>query len=86
MLASFRLEKWPLTGPGVVIRQADHRRIYLDYEGPISGNRGHVRRVAGGECELHARTDRILEVTLQTTPAPAHLLLEQIERDRWSCK
>jgi hypothetical protein len=23
---------------------ADHRRVYLDYEGPISGNRGHVLR------------------------------------------
>jgi hypothetical protein len=25
-----------------------HRRRYLDYEGPISGNRGHVQRVASG--------------------------------------
>ena len=27
---------------------APHRRIYLDYEGPISGGRGTVRRVAAG--------------------------------------
>lgn len=26
----------------------DHRMIYLEYEGPISGDRGHVRRVAEG--------------------------------------
>ena len=27
---------------------SDHRRIYLDYEGEISGNRGQVRRVDMG--------------------------------------
>lgn len=27
---------------------APHRRIYLDYEGPVSGGRGAVRRVAAG--------------------------------------
>jgi len=27
----------------------DHRRIYLDYEGPVSGDRGHVTRLDRGE-------------------------------------
>src|SRR4051812_1567314 len=27
---------------------ADHRLAYLAYEGPVSGQRGHVRRVAEG--------------------------------------
>jgi DNA polymerase Ligase (LigD) len=26
----------------------DHRRIYLEYEGEVSGDRGNVRRVAAG--------------------------------------
>ena len=30
----------------------NHRRAYLDYEGPISGDRGSVRRVAAGMFEL----------------------------------
>ena len=30
----------------------DHRRLYLDYEGPISGDRGTVRSVARGRCEI----------------------------------
>ena len=29
-------------------RIANHRRHYLDYEGPVSGGRGHVTRVAAG--------------------------------------
>jgi len=33
-------------------RIADHRRAYLTYEGPISGGRGTVRRVAAGRAEI----------------------------------
>ena len=29
-------------------RLADHRLTYLDYEGPVSGNRGSVRRLDAG--------------------------------------
>lgn len=36
-------------------RLPDHRRIYLEYEGPISGDRGRVDRVASG---------RVLEAAL----------------------
>lgn len=31
-------------------RLPDHRSQYLDYEGPISGNRGEVRRLLAGTC------------------------------------
>ncbi|MCP4170806.1 MAG: hypothetical protein GY758_08565 [Fuerstiella sp.] len=30
----------------------DHRLIYLDYEGPVSNNRGVVTRVASGEFSV----------------------------------
>lgn len=30
----------------------DHRREYLDYEGPVSGDRGHVTRWDGGTFEI----------------------------------
>ena len=33
-------------------RLADHRRAYLDYEGPVSGGRGHVTRVDRGTYVL----------------------------------
>ena len=32
----------------VAIRLPDHRLAYLDYEGPVSRDRGHVRRVEEG--------------------------------------
>lgn len=36
-------------------RMGDHRRVYLEYEGEISGGRGHVRRVASGT--VHEMTE-----------------------------
>ncbi len=35
----------------------DHRLAYLDFEGPLSGNRGSVRRCDGGDYRL-LREDR----------------------------
>jgi hypothetical protein len=44
-------------------RIADHRRVYLQYEGDITGNRGRVERVAAGECEVELPSP-IIRVTL----------------------
>lgn len=49
-LRTWRLAQPPL--PGELIRAeplGNHRRAYLDYEGPLSGNRGSVRRCDAGE-------------------------------------
>lgn len=41
-------------------RIADHRRHYLTYEGPVSGDRGYVRRVdAGGLRAEQIAEDRL---------------------------
>jgi hypothetical protein len=43
-------EQW---GPVVpAVRLPDHRRLYLEYEGEISGNRGHVTWVDEGTAEV----------------------------------
>jgi hypothetical protein len=42
-------------------RMADHRRLYLDYEGPISGGRGEVRRIACGEWVLEVEGAEVVE-------------------------
>ncbi len=46
-------------------RIADHRRLYLDYEGPISGGRGEVRRIAAGDAEIVTETGESLEVRIR---------------------
>jgi hypothetical protein len=34
----------------------DHRLAYLDYEGPVSGDRGSVERIAEGTCVFIERS------------------------------
>lgn len=42
--------EWPIRCE----RIGDHRRSYLDYEGPVSGDRGTVTRIDRGRLELEA--------------------------------
>lgn len=41
-----------------------HRLAYLDYEGPVSGDRGHVTRSDSGEYEVIAWEQDALELEL----------------------
>jgi hypothetical protein len=53
-LVSWRLQREPVTPcdlPLEADRISDHRIAYLDYEGPISDDRGHVIRVDSGTIE-----------------------------------
>ncbi len=80
LLATWRCDAWPITAPLILLRQSDHRRIYLDYEGPISGNRGQVRRVDGGPCcvaELSADHWQVARAGAMT------LDLVRLDGDRW---
>lgn len=44
-------------------RLPDHRLRYLDYEGPVSGDRGHVVRWDRGECRIErASEDELLAI------------------------
>jgi hypothetical protein len=52
VLATWRLPLEPRDAtclPMTVHRIGDHRKAYLDYEGPVSRNRGYVTRVDQGE-------------------------------------
>jgi len=58
-LASWRCAHWPPRPADAFMPLGDHRRDYLDYEGPVSGSRGHVRRVAAGRVQsIAASTDQ----------------------------
>lgn len=49
-LWTWRLDANPQTLAACrAVRIADHRSMYLDYEGPVSGDRGKVKRIAAGE-------------------------------------
>ena len=42
----------------------DHRRHYLDYEGPVSDDRGSVSRQDEGRFEWLQRSDQLISVAL----------------------
>ncbi|USN97883.1 MAG: hypothetical protein H6810_06710 [Phycisphaeraceae bacterium] len=64
-------------------RLADHRAVYLDFEGPISGGRGTVHRIWSKACRvLIATADRI--VVQMDGPMPATFVLIRREGARWT--
>ncbi len=44
--------KGPASLPIPARRIGDHRKAYLEYEGPVSGGRGTVRRIDRGTVEI----------------------------------
>jgi hypothetical protein len=80
-LKTWRLNSldWPQEG----IESADHRLMYLDYEGPVSGRRGDVRRVEQGTYE-EARWDRdAIQVSLRGGSGARELRFERLPDGRW---
>lgn len=51
-LTSLRCPRWPLMLGDVLDELPEHRRAYLEYEGPISRDRGSVTRVEDGEVRV----------------------------------
>lgn len=51
-LRTWRLSAPPESGEVTVVALGDHRLVYLDYEGEISGGRGTVARHASGRYVL----------------------------------
>ncbi len=55
----------------------DHRLAYLDYEGPVSRDRGTVTRWDEGQCQLLTLTESRCEVRLDGRRLACHVLLRQ---------
>lgn len=65
-LPTWRLARDPRTAAGEIPaeRIGDHRRVYLEFEGEISGGRGIVRRVERGLATIARLAGDELTVTL----------------------
>jgi hypothetical protein len=71
-----------LPAPGKLIQAealSDHRLAYLDYEGPVSDNRGSVSRVDEGEYEVLADSAGLWHVRLAGKALSGKLELRQLE-------
>src|SRR5262245_26836686 len=63
-LTTFRTPVWPLAEGTVLTALGEHRREYLSYEGPVSGDRGAVRQVASGRFRWLKREQRVSMIRL----------------------
>ncbi len=65
-LGTVRCSDWPPVEGMMIERIGDHRRSYLEYEGPVSGNRGEVARIEAGVCSVEADRDDSLVLRLSS--------------------
>jgi len=61
----------------------DHRLIYLDYEGPISGGRGDVRRWDHGTFDVIEDTPGCWQLELRGMRWIGTVTLREVEPQRW---
>jgi hypothetical protein len=82
------LRTWRLNAPPVAcqIVLAEpigvHRPIYLDYEGPVSGGRGTVRRWDAGTYHDLTERDGLAEFGLRGTKVRGHCSIRR-DGDAW---
>jgi len=81
-LATWRSPAWPITGPTTLEQLADHRREYLEYEGPISGGRGSVRRIESGTFSISDSPDGGKLIKWDQISVPP-LTLRRLGENRW---
>lgn len=86
MLATWRSEIWPIDRPTPLTRLRDHRRLYLEYEGQLSGQRGTVYRVAEGNCEVDVGERGVWTIRLLSGAKPQELVFQQISTEQWEAQ
>lgn len=85
-LRSWALLEQPDLAPSQNVEAiGDHRPAYLDYEGPVSGDRGDVRRVDGGELQwlVDSASEVIAILRGQHVRGRLTLRLEASDAQRW---
>jgi hypothetical protein len=64
VLQTWRLNLLPGNAPFLAEKIHDHRLEYLEYEGPISNDRGVVKRMDRGKYEIIADTESFMIIQL----------------------
>ena len=86
VLRTWRLETPPEPGRTVGAEPLpDHRLLYLDYEGPISGDRCSVRRWDAGTYTGDASGSNHVCVELHGERLCGRLELRLVEQQHWEC-
>lgn len=89
-LATWALSAEPKIGKTIAAKKLPpHRMDYLDYEGPISNDRGSVKQVQRGEysgaLDWH-RAETGFEIELIFSGGRWYVWLHETKPDFWECK
>ena len=86
-LRTWRLAAPPQPGaPIEALALGNHRLAYLDYEGPVSRNRGTVRRWDHGEYETMEETGDALTVLLRGERLEGRAVLTHGDGEHWEMR
>lgn len=69
--------------PMPVTRIGDHRKLYLDYEGPVSRNRGEVTRFDGGGLQILERSEVAIRFELSGEKLAGRFRLDRKGETDW---
>lgn len=94
MLRSWRLlespERWRSAAESIVLSAEsidDHRLLYLDYEGSVSRERGHVVRWDHGQVEWLAESESSIRLRLSGSRLIGELTLDrETSQPLWSAQ
>jgi hypothetical protein len=85
VLRTWRLAHPPEPGRSIkATALGDHRRMYLDYEGPVSGDRGQVTRWDGGTFQWKNNKPNLVAVQLEGERLKGTVLLVHFEESEWA--
>ncbi len=82
VLLTWQLLREPVNRESLPIparRIGDHRKAYLDYEGPLTGNRGTVRRVDSGSLDIVKNTPKCLRLVLKGKRLEGLFTLQKVD-------
>ena len=82
-LRTWRLPLPPMDGDLVAEALGDHRLAYLDYQGPVSGNRGNVERWDFGTWQADSLSDDAIDATIVGTRIQGRLALRRRDGPFW---
>ena len=83
-LRTWRLDQEPGSAPAMRATQLpDHRLHYLDYEGPVSGNRGQVARWDEGQYAAILQGPDSWQLNLQGRRLQCQVVLQRDRDSAW---
>jgi hypothetical protein len=84
VLRTWRLSEVPRPGLAVAAEPlGNHRKLYLDHEGPVSGNRGHVKRWDAGTFTWEVDSPDRLVIRLEGISCRGTAVLERNAAGNW---